>query len=375
MGNRTKKFNLLHKEAKSNARLGKLETVHGVIQTPAFMPVGTQGTVKAISPQELKDSGAEIILSNAYHLFLRPGLEVIRKIGGLHKFMSWPGPILTDSGGYQVFSLALLRKVNDEGVEFQSHIDGFKHFLTPESVIEMQEVFGSDIMMPLDECVHYPAAKDYAKVAMERTFEWARRARKKKKDNEQLLFGITQGATYEDLRKESIKRTIELDFDGFSVGGVSVGEPDALIKEIIDIACAHLPQDKPRYLMGVGTPPDIIAAIEKGVDMFDCVIPTRYGRNGTAFTSEGKLTVRNAAFSLDPAPLDKKCACYACQNFSRSYIRHLFNTEEILGLRLVSLHNIYFYLELMRKVREAIRDDKFTEFKKEFLKNYGQNEN
>jgi len=369
MGNKDR-FSLLHKEDKCGARLGRLETAHGVIQTPAFMPVGTQGTVKAISPRELEECGAEVILSNAYHVFLRPGLEIIQKMGGLHKFMSWKKPILTDSGGYQVFSLALLRKVSDEGVEFQSHIDGFKHFLTPESVIEIQEVFGSDIMMPLDECVHYPCAKDYAKVAMERTIGWAKRSITHKKENSQLLFGIVQGATYEDLRKESISQTVELGFDGFSIGGVSVGEPDALRKEVVDLATGLLPKDKPRYLMGVGTPEDIIEAVEKGVDLFDCVIPTRYGRNGTAFTSEGKITVRNAAFSLDPLPIDKNCDCYACKNFSRAYIRHLFNTEEILGLRLVSLHNIYFYLELMRKIREAIRSNRFIEFKKEFLSNY-----
>ena len=372
MGNKNK-FSILHKDARSGARLGRLSTEHGNVDTPVFMPVGTQGTVKAISPQNLEDAGAEIILSNAYHLFLRPGLEVIQKMGGLHKFMSWPKPILTDSGGYQVFSLALLRKVSDEGVEFQSHIDGFKHFLTPESVIQIQEVFGSDIMMPLDECVHYPSAKDYSRVAMERTISWARRSVAKKKDNGQLLFGITQGSTYEDLREESIKRTIELGFDGFSIGGVSVGEPDALIKEIIDIAVEYLPLDKPRYLMGLGKPEDIIDAVEKGIDMFDCVIPTRYGRNGTAFTSEGKVTVRNAAFSMDEKPLDKNCDCYACKNFSRAYIRHLFNTEEILGLQLVSLHNIYFYLELMRKIRQAIKNDRFIEFKKNFLSNYHEN--
>ncbi|MCM8780038.1 MAG: tRNA guanosine(34) transglycosylase Tgt [Candidatus Omnitrophica bacterium] len=363
-------FTILHNDAKSRARLGRLNTAHGIIQTPVFMPVGTQGTVKSISPQELKQCGADVILSNAYHLFLRPGLEIIQNLGGLHKFMGWDRPILTDSGGYQVFSLALLRKVNDEGVEFQSHIDGFKHFFTPESVVKIQQAFGSDIAMPLDECVHYPCSKDYARVAMERTISWAKRSLAKKTENGQLLFGITQGATYADLRKESIIRTTELDFDGFSVGGVSVGEPDALIEEIIDVSCEHLPADKPRYLMGLGMPEDIIEAVGKGIDMFDCVIPTRYGRNGSAFTSQGKITVRNASFSIDDAPLDINCTCYACKNFSRAYIRHLFNTEEILGLRLVSLHNIYFYLELMRKIREAIKNDRFAEFKKDFLNNY-----
>ncbi|MCM8770519.1 MAG: tRNA guanosine(34) transglycosylase Tgt [Candidatus Omnitrophica bacterium] len=367
MGNN---FSILHKDKDSHSRLGELKTLHGSVVTPAFMPVGTQGTVKAISPKELEECGAEMILSNAYHLYLRPGIEIIQKMGGLHQFMCWQRPILTDSGGYQVFSLALLRKVNDEGVEFQSHIDGFKHFLSPETVIEIQEALGSDIMMPLDECVHYPTTKDYAEVAMERTLRWARRSLLKKKENGQLLFGIIQGATYSDLRKESIKKTTELDFDGYSIGGVSVGEPATLREEVIDLVSNALPQEKPRYLMGQGTPCDIIMAVEKGIDLFDCVIPTRYGRNGTAFTSQGKLVVRNAAYSSDSQPLDKNCSCYACKNFSRAYIRHLFNAEEILGLRLVSLHNLYFYLELMRKIRDAIRNNRFLEFKKIFLSNY-----
>lgn len=355
--------------------MGKLVTAHGEIDTPCFMPVGTQGTVKAISPRELDTAGSQIILSNAYHLFLRPGLEVIKKSGSLHKFMSWDKPILTDSGGYQVFSLALLRKVSDEGVEFQSHFDGFRHFLKPEDVIGIQNVLGSDIMMPLDECVHYPASREQAKVAMERTVGWARRSRNVTTPpghqvTSQLLFGIIQGATYEDLRKECAKRITDIGFDGYAIGGVSVGEPKNLVYNIVNYTVGLMPVQAPRYLMGVGLPEDILEMVEAGMDMFDCVVPTRYGRNGTAFTSTGKMTVRNAAYTEDLSPLDKDCACYACRNFSRSYLRHLFNTEEILGLRLVSLHNIHFYLSLMRGIREAIATDRFIEFKKEFLDKY-----
>ena len=354
-------------------------TAHGEVQTPCFIPVGTQGTVKTISPQELKDCNAEIILSNAYHLFLRPGKEVIKKAGGLHNFMSWERPILTDSGGYQIFSLALLRKISDKGVEFQSHIDGLKHLLTPEDVIQIQNDLGSDIMMSLDECVHYPCAKDHAEVAMKRTLDWAKRSKEvtkslghqvTKSGQRQLLFGIVQGATYEDLRKECANRLIDMDFDGYAIGGVSVGEPKNLRYNIVNLVADLLLKDKPRYLMGVGLPEDIIEAVESGIDMFDCVVPTRYGRNGTAFTSAGKITIRNSPFIEDFTPLDPVCSCYTCKNFSRAYLRHLFNVEEILGLRLVSLHNIYFYLELMHKIREAVSKDKFLEFKKEFLSKY-----
>jgi len=376
-------FKLIHRDKNTKARLGKIITLHGEIDTPCFMPVGTQGTVKAISPKELEDSGAQIILSNTYHLFLRPGTEVIKKAGGLHNFMSWDKPILTDSGGYQIFSLALLRKIKDEGVEFQSHIDGFKHLFTPENVIEAQQILGSDIMMPLDECVHYPCAKDQAEVAMKRTLAWAMRSYQVTKSpglpagrqghqvtGQQLLFGIVQGATYEDLRKECAQRLIEMDFQGYAIGGVSVGEPRNLIYNIVNLVADLLPEDKPRYLMGVGLPQDILEAVGQGVDMFDCVVPTRYGRNGTAFTSVGKLTIRNSPYIADFSPLDQECSCYACKNFSRAYLRHLFNTEEILGLRLVSLHNVHFFLELMRRTREAIAQNRFSEFKKEFLSSY-----
>src|SRR4030042_1171050 len=309
-------FKLIHQDKNSQARLGKLVTARGEIDTPCFMPVGTQGTVKALSPQELKESGAQVVLSNAYHLFLRPGIEVIKKAGGLHQFMSWRKPILTDSGGYQIFSLALLRKVNDKGVEFQSHIDGLKHFLTPEDVIQIQHDLGSDIVMPLDDCVHYPCSKDQASVAMKRTIDWARRSKEcaahspQSTANGQLLFGIVQGATYEDLRKECAERLMEINFDGYALGGVSVGEPRNLRYNIVNFVLRFLPSDKSRYLMGVGLPEDIIEAAESGIDMFDCVGPTRYGRDGTAFTSDGKMTVRNSPFIEDYRPLDKRCGCY-----------------------------------------------------------------
>ena len=379
-------FKLVHQDKNSKARLGKLITAHGQILTPCFIPVGTQATVKTLSPLELEQAGAGIILCNAYHLFLRPGIEVIKKAGGLHRFISWSRAILTDSGGYQIFSLALFRRITDEGVEFQSHLDGSKSFLTPELVLEMQKTLGADILMPLDECVHYPCAKDYAKIAMERTVDWARRSKlvhssnftvysnkseaSDQHSNRQLLFGIVQGATYEDLRHECIKKLLDLDFEGYAIGGVSVGEPEVLRYNVINFVLDNLPKRKVRYLMGLGKPEDILQAVENGSDMFDCVIPTRFGRNGTAFTHEGKLVIRNAPYITDYQPLDRDCSCYTCQNFSRAYLRHLFNCDEMLGLRLISLHNIHFYLDLMRNIREAIQKDRFVEFKKEFLSKY-----
>jgi queuine tRNA-ribosyltransferase len=351
------------------------------------MPVGTQGTVKTLSPQDLRDSGAEIMLSNAYHLFLRPGIEVIKKSGGLHNFISWQKPILTDSGGYQIFSLALLRKVNDKGVEFQSHIDGMKHFFTPKDVIDIQEALGSDIIMPLDECVHYPCSRDQAEIAMKRTINWAKDSqehiahrisqmvnndRRLAIGDKQMLFAIIQGATYTDLRNICTKELVDLDFSGYAIGGVSVGEPKNLIYETVKTVTKELPKEKPCYLMGVGLPEDIVEAVELGVDMFDCVVPTRYGRNGTAFTSEGKITIRNSPYIEDFRPLDQKCKCYTCINFSRAYLRHLFNAEEILGLRLVSLHNMHFFLNLMQQIRNAIQEERFTEFKREFLREYNE---
>jgi queuine tRNA-ribosyltransferase len=378
-------FNLTHKDKSSKARLGKLETAHGEVDTPVFMPVGTQGTVKALSNNELNDCGAQIILGNAYHLYLRPGLEVIKKAGGLHKFIGWQKPILTDSGGYQVFSLAVLRKLTEDGAEFSSHIDGSKHFLTPEKVVEIQQALGSDIMMMFDECVHYPAARDYVEQSLALTTKWARRSKefhrrgeivengvtsRRCTTKEQLLFGIVQGGTYLDLRKRAVEQLLEIGFDGYAIGGVSVGEPNDLIHEVSAYTASLLPEDKARYLMGLGTPPDILEAISEGIDMFDCVVPTRNGRNGQAFTWKGELQLRNAEYKEDFTPIDKDCACMACKNYTRAYIRHLFNTAELLGLRLVSLHNIHFYVKLIELSRGAIKENKFDVFRKEFTKDY-----
>jgi len=351
-------------------------TGHGPVETPVFMPVGTQATVKALSNDEVKACGAEIILGNAYHLYLRPGLDIIGKAGGLHKFMGWDRPILTDSGGYQVFSLATLRKLSNEGAEFSSHIDGSKHFLTPEKAMDIQGVLGSDIMMTLDECVHYPAARDYVEQSLKLTTNWAKRSKayleKRQRSGgwKQLLFGIVQGSTYLDLRKEAVEELLAIGFDGYAIGGVSVGEPRNLIYEIAGYTAELLPRDKPRYLMGVGTPPDILEAIALGVDMFDCVVPTRNGRNGQAFTAAGDLQLRNAEFKEDFRPIDETCGCLACRNHSRAYIRHLFNTEELLGLRLVSLHNICFYVTLIGQARKAIEEDRFLDFKNAFVNGY-----
>ena len=369
-------FTLLHIDKTSKARLGKLATSRGPIDTPVFMAVGTQATVKTLSPQELKDCGSQIILANAYHVFLRPGMEIIRSAGGLHGFMGWDRPILTDSGGYQIFSMALLRKINDNGVEFQSHIDGDRHLLTPESVVEIQKDLGSDIIMPLDECVHYPCTEDHALVAAERTVAWAKRAKTAKNNlcgassQKQKLFGIAQGATFEHLRKDCARRMVDIGFDGYALGGLSVGEPKDLMYTMAAATLQELPADAPRYMMGVGLPEDIVESVALGVDMFDCVAPTRYGRNGTAFTSTGKMTVRNALYARDYTPLDAECGCYTCRNFSRAYLRHLFNTDELLGLRLVSLHNVYFYQQIMRRAREAIAADGYAGFKKAFLEKY-----
>jgi len=372
-------FTLLHKDKSNKARTGKLKTAHGEINTPVFMPVGTQGTVKALSNDELNECGAEIILGNAYHLFLRPGLDIIKKAGGLHKFMGWNKPILTDSGGYQVFSLAVLRKLSEEGAEFSSHIDGAKHFITPEKVIDIQKNLGSDIMMVFDECVHYPAARDYVEQSLELTTKWARRSKeyhlgtkgqRDKGTGKQLLFGIVQGSTYLDLRKKAVDQLLEIGFDGYAIGGVSVGESSGLIHEISAYTASLLPEDKPRYAMGLGTPSDVLQAISDGVDMFDCVVPTRNGRNGQAFTWNGELQLRNAEYKEDFTPIDKDCACMACRNYSRAYIRHLFNTQELLGLRLVSLHNVHFYVKLIELSRSAIRNNRFDSFKKEFANGY-----
>jgi len=339
------------------------------------MPVGTCATVKCMSSEELKNLGAELILSNAYHLYLRPGAEIIQKAGGLHKFMHWDKPILTDSGGYQIFSLGALRKVTDEGVKFQSHIDGSYHFFTPEKAIEFQLTLGSDIIMTLDECAPYPCEYDQASEAKNRTTLWAKRCKEKMENRKgkignTLLFGIIQGNFYKDLRLQSINELIDLDFDGYAIGGVSVGEPKELLFEVLEYTLPELPDDIPKYLMGVGPPEDILMAVELGVDMFDCVMPTRHARTGEVFTSQGPLVIRNAPYSNDFSPIDTECECYTCQNYSRAYIRHLIHADEILGARLTTTHNLYFFIDLMRKIRQSILNDEFLKFKKEFMERY-----
>jgi len=348
-------------------------TAHGAIQTPEFMPVATQATIKALSVRDLKDCKLQVILSNAYHLYLRPGLEIIKEAGGLHKFMAWHGPILVDSGGFQVFSLSKLMNITDDGVEFKSHIDGSKHKFSPEFVIKIHEALGSDIMMPLDECVHYPCEKDKAELAMRRTIEWASRSKRcqaPKKVPGTFLFGIVQGSSYLDLRKECAKRLVDIGFDGYSIGGVSVGEPKGLIWEIAGFTAGLLPQDKPRYLMGVGEIPDILHAVSCGVDMFDCVIPTRNGRNSVAFTRNGPMVLRDSIHAHEHVPIDSECGCYTCKTHTRAYLRHLYKSEEILGLSLISLHNVHFYAKIMAEIRQAIKEDKFNQYKKKLEKTY-----
>lgn len=364
-------FTVVHQDKDTQARTGLLQTAHGVVKTPVFMPVGTQATIKTLSSQELLDCQVQMVLSNAYHLYLRPGREVIKQAGGLHKFMSWDRPILTDSGGFQVFSLAVLRKITQKGVEFQSHIDGSKHFLTPKDIIEIQLDLGSDILMPLDECVHYPAARDYTQESLKLTNTWARRswqAFHQQEDRDgRLLFGIVQGSTYLDLRQQATEELLEMDFSGYAVGGISVGEPEELKYEILEHTLKFLPKEKPRYAMGVGSPLDIFKAVQMGVDMFDCVMPTRHARNGTAFIKSGKIVLRNAPYAQDYQPIEPGCRCSVCKNYTRAYIRHLVNVDEILGVRLVSLHNVYFYAMLMQRIREAIQQNRFLELKKEFM--------
>lgn len=356
----------------NNARRGVLKTAHGEIQTPFFMTIGTTGAIKGLIPSEVRDLGGEVILANTYHLHLRPGEDVIERAGGLHKFMNWDGPILTDSGGYQIFSLAKIRKIKNNGVEFQSHIDGQKIFLTPEKAIEIQQKLGSDIMMCLDECPPYPTERKYVEKSLELTTEWANRCKIEnlKFKNENLLFGIVQGGMYLDLREKSAKELIKIGFDGYAIGGLSVGEPNELMYEILDSTIPHLPEDRPRYLMGVGTPEDILEAVERGIDMFDCVLPTRNARHGHIFTSKGIVRLKQTALKDDFTPLDPDCGCFVCKNYTKAYLRHLFTSNEILSLRLNTYHNVAFYLNLMKQIREAIENDKFTEFRKNFLKKF-----
>jgi queuine tRNA-ribosyltransferase len=369
-------FTLKKKDANTSARLGVVHTAHGDIQSPFFMPVGTKATVKTLSQEDLRAIGSEVELSNTYHLFLRPGCDIIEKAGGLHKFMSWERAILTDSGGFQVFSLTDWRKVTDEGVEFQSHIDGDKHLLTPESVMDVQRIFGSDMVMPLDECSPYPCEYGPAEAAVRRTTAWAQRTKAHfektgMRERGQRLFSIVQGSTYKDLRERSVKELLELDTDGYAIGGVSVGEPVKEMFEVLGWVVDLLPQDKPRYFMGIGMPDQIVKAVGMGIDMFDTVIPTRYGRYGTCFTDRGQVVVRNGAFKEDFRPLDPECDCFVCKNYTRAYIRHLFNTSELLGLRLAAYHNVHYYVNLLRRIREALAKGSFDEFSRSFLAKYG----
>jgi queuine tRNA-ribosyltransferase len=385
-------FELTATDKNTRARRGRLKTAHGVIETPAFMPVGTQGSVKAMSPRELREVQAQIILGNTYHLFVRPGLEVIRHFGGLHRFMNWDGPILTDSGGYQIFSLAKLRKITEEGVAFQNHLDGTPAFISPESAMEIQAALGSDIAMVLDECLPWPCEHDYAVRSLERTHRWAARCKaisetglripEREGDRatfpqsairnpqSQMVFGIVQGSAFEDLRRSSAQALAAMDFDGYAIGGVSVGEPEAEMMAAVEWSEPHLPGNKPRYAMGLGTPPQLIELIARGMDIFDCVLPTRLARNGTAFTAGGTLNLKNAEFTLQKGPIEDGCLCPACRDFSRGYIRHLIKAEEILGLRLITLHNLHFYLDLMNRARNAIEDGTFAELRAQFVAGY-----
>lgn len=366
------KFELIKECKQSGARLGKLHTPHGTIETPIFMPVGTQATVKAMTPEELKEMEAQIILSNTYHLYLRPGHELVEKAGGLHKFMNWDRPILTDSGGFQVFSLGDLRKITEEGVEFRSHLDGSKHFLSPEKAIEVENALGADIIMAFDECAPYPADRKYVKNSLERTTRWAKRCKEAHKNPDtQALFGIVQGGMYRELREQSAAEIIALDFPGYAIGGLSVGEPKELMYEVLDYTAPLLPKDKPRYLMGVGSPDDLLEGVIRGVDMFDCVLPTRIARNGTAMTSQGKVVIKNAKYFDDFSPLDPECDCYTCKNYTKAYLRHLYKANEILSSRLMSTHNLHFLIRLMKDVRQAIMEDRLLDFKAEFYQKYG----
>lgn len=368
------RYELLKTCKQTGARLGKVHTPHGSFDTPVFMPVGTLATVKTMSPEELKDMKAGIILSNTYHLWLRPGHEIVKEAGGLHKFMNWDRAILTDSGGFQVFSLSEFRKIEEEGVHFRNHLNGDKLFLSPEKAMEIQNALGSDIMMAFDECPPYPAEYDYMKKSVDRTSRWAERCLKAhKRPTDQGLFGIVQGGEYEQLRKQSAKDLVSLDFPGYAIGGLSVGEPKDVMNRVLEFTTPSLPANKPRYLMGVGSPDSLIDAAIRGIDMFDCVLPTRIARNGTLMTSEGRLVVKNSKYARDFRPIDEKCNCYTCRNYSRAYIRHLLKCEETFGLRLTSYHNLYFLLELMEQVRQAISDDRLGDFRKEFFERYGFN--
>ena len=367
-------FRVEARDSRCSARAGRLRLPHGEVETPVFMPVGTQASVKALSQEDLREIGAQIILANAYHLYLRPGTEVLREAGGIHRFMNWDRPILTDSGGFQVFSLAGFTKVTDDGVCFQSHIDGSQHAISPEKAVDVQAAIGADIMMCFDECTHYPASKDLAERSMRRTLDWAARCRRRWLELEpdrRALFGIVQGSVYDDLRAESAAGTVDVGFPGYAIGGVSVGEPKEDMVRVVASTTPKLPEDAPRYLMGVGPPEDMLEAIEHGIDMFDCVMPTRNARNGCLFTSQGKLNIKNQRFCSDFSPLDPACNCPVCRTYTRAYLSHLYRSGEILALRLNTLHNLFFMLQFTARTREAIRTGQFLEFKEAFLQTYG----
>ncbi len=370
-------FKVIQRDKNTKARRGVLKTAHGDVETPIFMPVGTQATVKALTPEQLKDCNAQIILGNTYHLFLRPGHKVIERLGGLHRFMNWDRPILTDSGGYQVFSLSELRKITDEGVEFKSHLDGSKKFLSPEIALEIQNSLNSDIVMVLDECPPYPSTYDYINLSLALTTKWAKRARKawrfSVENDGRYQFGIVQGGMVKELRRKATSELIEIGFDGYAIGGLSVGEPKNLMYEVLGYSVEWLPEDKPRYLMGVGKPEDILYAVEQGVDMFDCVLPTRNARNGQLFTRNGTMNIKREEYRLDDRPVEEDCDCYTCRNFSRAYLRHLFHAKEILSSVLNTIHNVRFFLRLMEEIRDSIEKQKFDEFKRDFLNNYNKN--
>lgn len=364
------RFEIEHTSTECAGRTGVLHTPHADIETPVFMPVGTQATVKSMAPWEVQDIGFRIMLSNTYHLYLRPGSDVVREAGGLHQFMQWPGAILTDSGGFQVFSLSGLRKVTDEGVQFRSHIDGSIHFMTPEKAVAVQEDLGADIMMAFDECLAYPADHAASEQAMQRTLRWAARCRAAHRRPDQALFGIVQGVVYRDLRRECARRLVEMDFPGYAIGGLSVGEPKPLMYDVLDFTVPELPADKPRYLMGVGSPDCLWEGVARGVDLFDCVFPTRIARNGTALTSRGRVIIRDARYARDYGPLDPECSCPTCRRFSRAYLRHLFKAGEILALRLTTTHNLHFLYSLMARIREALRRGNFYAEKAAFWASY-----
>lgn len=368
-------FEIQKKSSQCAARAGKLQTAHGVIETPVFMPVGTQGTVKTVSSEELVDLNAQIILSNSYHLYLRPGTGIIEAAGGIHKFINWQRPLLTDSGGFQIFSLATLRRIDTRGVEFQSHIDGSKHFFTPEKATEVQQKIGADIIMCFDECTPYPCTQEYAERSMKLSLEWAKRCKEQFERThspytDQLLFGIIQGSVFNDLRAQSAQEMVSIGFPGYAIGGLSVGEPKEEMNAIVRATTPHLPEGKPRYAMGIGMPEDLWECVEQGIDMFDCVLPTRNGRNGQAFTSHGKVNIKNAEYTKDFGPLEPGCGCPTCTNYSRAYLNHLFKAQEILVLRLLTLHNLYFMVKLANIIRKSIESDNFKEAKKEFLNGY-----